>query len=1467
MKPHLYRRLSSFGLIYALLIVSILPATAALPPVTPELPREQALPGWFALPEPAGNLPPLPPETLAKIEPALLKRLLLEKGPRIRFIVHMEEQANLTEAAGQIGILERRQQVIGALQTTAERTQTGIRTMLAQEEIAGRATDVRPYWIFNGLALTGSRETAFALAARPEVNILRLDHQRHLPGDFNNTTFPAERLNLSSGIEWNIERIRAPLVWDALDFDGADVVVANLDSGVDWLHPALQSSYRGYDPHGMAHQHTGNWFDAIEGALYPVDGNGHGTHTMGTLVGKEGIGVAPGARWIAARAFSSAGFGYDSWIHAAFEWLLAPEGNPALAPDVINNSWGNNTGSNEAFRDDVRALNKAGIISVFSAGNVGPNSGTINSPGSYPEALAVGATDADDEIADFSSRGPSHWGEIKPEISAPGVSIRSALPGGAYGSKQGTSMAAPHVAGVIALILQADASLTITAVEEALISTAMPLPAAGSVPNNDYGWGRVDAYGAVMAVAARGILSGVVTDAGNSDPIPQVTVSATPTEGGATVQAITDEQGRYTVGLHPGQWNLTASAFGYASQIENRIELFTGTTTVQDFALTVLPAGLLSGTVTQAGSNAPLSATLVIEGTPAQAATDPATGGYNLNLPAGVYTISVHSTGHRVSWATTVPITVGQTTIRHFSLITAPTILLVDSGAWSYKSQVGYYQTTLDALNYQYEIHTVKNLPDDVPATADLLPYDVVIWSAPNDAPGYIGASEAITHYLESGGLLLLSGQDIAFWDGGGSNTTFSSYFQNYMNAVFVSDNTATRQITGQSGEIFDGLSFSIEDGDGAGNQIYPDVIKTYDPDYATSVLGYQDNGSAGQSVGLCRPYRILYLSFGFEGIDNAASRQQVMSRSIDWLTSPRQARGVELAPQTRPSQIAPPGETITHLLRLRNTGETEPTDTYDLILESTKGWNHALSDDSFVLPSCQTATLTLTVQIPPTAGWDETETITITARSRSDSSITATTVVIAKTPAPILLVDDDRWHDQQARYTAALQASGYHYDVWDVRERGWSSPDSDIVDMYPIILWYTAYDWYSPLTTGEETRLMQYLNAGGRLFFSSQDYLYLNGLTALGEDYFGLAGYTEDITSTMATGINGHPVGDRLGTFLLNYPFHNWSDTIEPAQVTDTAFIGRHNEPIGLAHANENHKAIFFSFPFETLNETARAIVIERVVGWLSWLGESTFQANTGLAAGGERVTYTLTLQNDGPANLSGVSVTNTLPLSLSLVPGSLAPPEASYTGGEVHWQGAMAQGKKVVINYQAQIASPMPAASLILNPAQIHIVDHHLKFSRTTRTRVNAPDLDNSLYLASQDTARPGETLTYTLVLRNDGLADTPPTWILTNPVPSNTTLVPSSLALQGGGSANETDGVITWTGTLFRAQPVTLTYQIVITNYAGYDIVGYAWLTDGYGEEWEKTTLTAVPYFKTHLPFISKNFKPSFWPQQTP
>ncbi|MDY7041496.1 MAG: S8 family serine peptidase, partial [Chloroflexota bacterium] len=880
----------------------------------------------------------VPPEIRRKIEPALLKQLLVTgEDESVPCLVHLRATADLAPVVvAEVSAQERRRMVVSALQATAGETQGPVRAYLAQEQSLGRVERYTPYWVFNGLAVAAQREVILTLASRPDVEIVRADHVRYLPEGWKDGSQSSNLPTLqSSTTEWNISRVQADLVWDSLGIDGDGVVVANMDTGVDLYHPALLTRYRGYSPKGL-HSHAGNWFCATdEGYTYPGDGHSHGTHTMGTIAGGEGIGVAPGAQWIAVKIFNNSGYAHDSWIHAGFQWLLAPNDDPDLAPDVVNNSWGSQNGADETFRPDVQALIAAGIVPIFSAGNGGSGSSTLDSPGSFPEAIAVGATDSDDVIAGFSSRGPSPWNEVKPEVSAPGVSVRSSVPGGGYSNKNGTSMAAPHVTGIVALMLQADPGLSISQVEQALTSTAVPL--GSPHPNNDYGWGLVDAYGAVLAVGDFGALSGTV-QATSGETISGAMVSVAPHGGGPALTTISDSDGNYTIGLAADTYDATATAFGYDPQTAYNLIISTGETTTQPFTLTAKPTGTLLGTITEAGSARPLSATVAVLNAPLSTTAGALTGGYSLVLPIGDHEVRVTHPGHRVLTAT-VTITAGQATIRDFSLPTAPTILLVDTGPWYNGSQRTYFEDTFDDLLYLYDEHLVRQPyaePRDVPTADELMNYDLVVWSAPEDAPGYVGASAAITNYLSSGGCLFLTGQDVAYWDDGGSWIFYEPYFREYVMARYVQDDAGTYQIAGLPGDIFASLTLTITGEGGANNQLWPDEVMVDNSDHARAVMAYQGDGVAGQCTALCRPYRVLYLPFGFEAINDAATRREVMQRGIDWLMSPRRPAGVELSPTVQ-TVVSPPGSTAHHVLRLRNTGELA-ADTYTLAL-SPSAW------------------------------------------------------------------------------------------------------------------------------------------------------------------------------------------------------------------------------------------------------------------------------------------------------------------------------------------------------------------------------------------------------------------------------------------------------------------------------------------------------------------------------------------------
>jgi bacillopeptidase F len=389
-------------------------------------------------------------------------------------------------------------ELVQRLRSRADLSQGALRDFLRKRGVKG----VRSLWIINALALEATPDLVATLAAWPGVASVALDGIVPLP-----EVLPAQ----IPGVEWNVEAVRAPDLW-VQGFDGTGVVVATLDSGVDPLHSALAVSRRAsaswFNPYAEACAVSGLCTACDASALLPCDESGHGTAVMGVAVGGGGIGVAPGAEWIAAKIFNDSGAATYSAIHAAFQWALDPNGDfdTEDAPDIVNNSWNLDGEANcfTEFQQDIQTLKAAGIAVVFAAGN---DPSIVSSPSNYPESLAVGAVDQNGLIASFSSRGASPCDPLEPfpELVAPGVQIRTAdltLSGtfpNAYQTISGTSFSAPHVSGVLALLLDAFPGLSPAALETALYASAVDLGEVGA--DNVYGYGLVSAFNAFEALS------------------------------------------------------------------------------------------------------------------------------------------------------------------------------------------------------------------------------------------------------------------------------------------------------------------------------------------------------------------------------------------------------------------------------------------------------------------------------------------------------------------------------------------------------------------------------------------------------------------------------------------------------------------------------------------------------------------------------------------------------------------------------------------------------------------------------------------------------------------------------------------------------------------------------------------------------------------------------------------------------
>jgi len=375
-----------------------------------------------------------------------------------------------------------RPMIIRALKNKADLTQVPVQAFLKAKGVKRVVT----LWLINGVAVTAPADVLHELARLPGIESIRLDNKLSVPEVLS--AIPAVS-------EWNINVIRAPELW-ALGHTGLNVVVASMDTGVDINHPDLNTKWRGG---------TNSWFDPNGQHSAPYDAVGHGTQTMGIIVGGDAggtaIGVAPGVEWIAVKIFNDSGVAIYSAIHQGFQWLLDPDGSADTndAPDVVNNSWGLDSvnGCSTEFQPDIQALKASGVAVTFSAGNYGPNQSTSVSPANNSGSFATGATDYLNQIASFSSRGLSACdGTVYPEVVAPGVNIRTTdlTFGGvfrdSYVNVSGTSFAAPHVSGAMALLFDAFPDLTLSELESALKQSSTDLGSTG--PDNDHGYGLVD---------------------------------------------------------------------------------------------------------------------------------------------------------------------------------------------------------------------------------------------------------------------------------------------------------------------------------------------------------------------------------------------------------------------------------------------------------------------------------------------------------------------------------------------------------------------------------------------------------------------------------------------------------------------------------------------------------------------------------------------------------------------------------------------------------------------------------------------------------------------------------------------------------------------------------------------------------------------------------------------------------------
>lgn len=582
-----------------------------------------------------------PPEAVQeKTEAEVLQQL--DKDDKAVYWVRLKEQANLITAERTAEKAAKARAVYAAKTETAKLTQKNLIALLDQAQV-----EYKSFWIVNMVKVIGDTATLERIAELPEVAAIEADDAIAI-----DKPAPGKDEPSVNSIEWNVSAINAPKVWTELGVKGEGIVVANLDTGVDYTHPAVKSKYRGLNADG-SYTHAYNFFDptgTCTGGV-PCDNNSHGTHTMGTMVGEDGaeqIGVAPGAKWIAAKGCAGSSCAREHLL-AAGQWIAAPTDaaglnpRPDLAPDVVNNSWGANA-IDLWYSQIVDSWIAGGIFPSFSIGNAGPSCGTAGSPGVYQQSYASGGFDSAGNVYTNSSRGPGVDGDIKPDISAPAVNVRSSLPGGGYGTKTGTSMAAPHTSATVALIwsyspaLRGNLAETRALLDQTALDVDNVTCGGTGADNNVWGQGKLDAYAAVSMAphGATGILTGKVTS--GSEPLSGATLDIV---GPIKRTVATGADGTYEAkNLSVGDYTITVTKFGYEKATATATVLEDQTVT-KDAALTAAPNGKVSGTV-KSRIGAAAGSAITVTGTPVTATTD-AQGKYDLTLPLGDYNLQAAS--------------------------------------------------------------------------------------------------------------------------------------------------------------------------------------------------------------------------------------------------------------------------------------------------------------------------------------------------------------------------------------------------------------------------------------------------------------------------------------------------------------------------------------------------------------------------------------------------------------------------------------------------------------------------------------------------------------------------------------------------------------------------------------------------------------------------------------------------------
>ncbi len=467
---------------------------------------------------------------------------------------------------------ERHGRMLRALKQKSEASQSTIVSHLAQNKRkSGPLRDYRSFWIANLVVVRATTEGVRALAARQDIGAVLEDRKVYLVekrkesstrvlADESSVAYSSVALaQTAKTFNWALDRMKARELWKR-GLTGRGVLIGNIDSGVDGEHPALKNKWRGANGATVSE----SWYDPVTGStfpkddLYTIDTKTHGTSVMSCMVGQTGadtVGMAPDAQWIAAKAFNNVGSTNNELILASFQWMADPDGDPATVddvPDILNLSFADpaSQGCVQLMWESIRNLTAMGTAVFLATGNGSNNiSDRVGSPASNPEFFSIGSIDSLDQRPYHATIGPSICDKItiKPDVMAPGHQIlmaRGSVAGGGYARMNGSSFAAPLVAGLGALLRQYNPELTPREVTEAIRNSADDDKNIAG-PDNYYGYGIVNSPAALGKITAPtrpslAILTINVSAGGDAkiDPGEQVSLWLSVINNGASASSV-----------------------------------------------------------------------------------------------------------------------------------------------------------------------------------------------------------------------------------------------------------------------------------------------------------------------------------------------------------------------------------------------------------------------------------------------------------------------------------------------------------------------------------------------------------------------------------------------------------------------------------------------------------------------------------------------------------------------------------------------------------------------------------------------------------------------------------------------------------------------------------------------------------------------------------------------------------------